>query len=144
MIGNAVFVGREAEMERLQAQLARTLEGQGQVCFVAGEAGAGKTTLVGEFTRRAQEANPELLVAFGDSNAQTGVAGEALVESGADLIGIFVPGGSLLTRMGARLARGSKLAARLEALVKQKSALPAGPDGRLDQTQIFEQYTSVI
>src|SRR5215208_3484992 len=63
MIGNAVFVARQAEMERLEALLARTLEGQGQVCFVAGE-----------FTRRAQEANPELLVAFGDSNAQTGMA----------------------------------------------------------------------
>jgi len=185
MIGNAVFVARQAEMERLETLLARTLDGQGQVCFVAGEAGAGKTTLVGEFTRRAQEANPDLLVAFGDSNAQTGmadpylpfrevmalltgdvegslaegvisaenadrlrrflsVAGEALVDSGADLIGIFVPGGSLLTRMGARLARGSRLAARLEALVRQKAALPTGPEGRLDQNQIFEQYTSVI
>jgi tetratricopeptide (TPR) repeat protein len=185
MIGSTVFVARQAEMERLERLLARALEGEGQVCFVAGEAGAGKTTLVSEFTRRAQEANPELLVAFGDSNAQTGmadpylpfrevmalltgdvegsleegvisaenadrlrrflaVAAEALVESGADLVGIFVPGGSLLTRLGARLARGSRLAARLEALVKRKAELPAGPQGRLDQTQIFEQYTAVI
>lgn len=185
MIGNAVFVARQAELDRLEAMLARALEGQGQVCFVAGEAGAGKTTLVGEFTRRAQEANPDLLVAFGDSNAQTGVgdpylpfrevmalltgdvegslaegviseenagrlkkflhvAGEALVESGGDLVGIFVPGGALLTRLGAKLAKGSKLATRLEALVRQKSAAPAGPEGRLDQNQIFEQYTAVV
>jgi tetratricopeptide (TPR) repeat protein len=185
MIGNTVFVARQAELERLEAMLARALQGQGQVCFVAGEAGAGKTTLVGEFTRRAQKANPELLMAFGDSNAQTGmadpylpfrevmalltgdvegslaegviseenagrlkrflhVAGEALVESGGDLVGIFVPGGALLTRLGTKLAKGSRLATRLEALVRQKSALPAGPEGRLDQNQIFEQYTAVV
>lgn len=185
MIANAVFVARQAEMRRLDALLARALAGQGQVCFVAGEAGAGKSTLVAEFTRRAQERHPDLLMAFGDSNAQTGiadpylpfrevmalltgdvegslaegvithenalrlrrflsVAGEALVEGGADLIGIFVPGGALLTRMGARWAKGSRWVARLEALVREKTGAPDRPQGRLDQNQIFEQYTSVI
>ena len=43
MIGNAVFVARQAALARLDALLDRTLEGQGQVCFVAGEAGAGKS-----------------------------------------------------------------------------------------------------
>lgn len=49
------------------------IEGQGQVCFVTGEAGFGKSSLTAEFARRAQERNEELLVVIGDCNAQTGI-----------------------------------------------------------------------
>lgn len=40
---------------------------------MTGEAGAGKTTLVTEFARRAQAQHDDLLVAIGDCNAQTGI-----------------------------------------------------------------------
>ncbi len=46
------LVGREAELERLDAYLARALGGERQVVFVSGEAGIGKTTLVDAFRRR--------------------------------------------------------------------------------------------
>ena len=36
-----VFVARERELGQLNEFLDRTLAGQGQVCFVTGEAGAG-------------------------------------------------------------------------------------------------------
>ncbi|MFQ5341849.1 MAG: AAA family ATPase, partial [Anaerolineae bacterium] len=49
------------------------LAGHGQVCFVTGEAGAGKTALVTEFARRAQDAHDDLIVAVGECNAQTGI-----------------------------------------------------------------------
>ena len=49
------------------------VEGHGQVCFVTGEAGFGKSSLTAEFARRAQERNEELLVVIGDCNAQTGI-----------------------------------------------------------------------
>jgi predicted ATPase len=42
------------------------------VCFVTGETGSGKTTLVTEVARRAQEQYTDLAVAVGQSNAQTG------------------------------------------------------------------------
>jgi predicted ATPase len=48
------------------------------VLFVTGEAGCGKTTLLAEFTRRAQETHPDLVIAVGDCNAQTR-AGDAYV-----------------------------------------------------------------
>ncbi len=67
------FVARERELSQLQTFLDRALAGQGQVCFVIGEAGSGKTTLVAEFARRAQEAHADLLVAIGICNAQTGI-----------------------------------------------------------------------
>ncbi len=66
------FVGREPELARLHELLSRALNGQGQVVFVTGEAGTGKTALVGEFLRRAQEQNAELVLALGECNSQTG------------------------------------------------------------------------
>ena len=49
------------------------LAGQGRVVFVTGEAGSGKTALIQEFTRRAQAAHADLIVASGNCNAYTGI-----------------------------------------------------------------------
>lgn len=68
-----IFVAREHELAQLNEFLDRILAGQAQVCFVTGEAGSGKTALVTEFARRAQEAHADLLVAHGTCNAQTGL-----------------------------------------------------------------------
>ncbi|HUW12839.1 MAG TPA: AAA family ATPase, partial [Anaerolineae bacterium] len=68
-----VFVAREQELERLDGFLDRALAGQGRVVFVSGEAGSGKTVLVGEFVRRAQAAHPNLIAAGGQGNAYTGI-----------------------------------------------------------------------
>ena len=67
-----IFVGRERELSELERFLDRAVEGHTQVVFVAGEAGSGKSTLVDEFVRRAQEANSDLIAAVGECNAQTG------------------------------------------------------------------------
>jgi predicted ATPase len=68
-----VFVARERELGRLRVVLDRALAGRGQVCFVAGVAGAGKTALVTEFARQAQAAHRDLVVAIGNCNAHTGI-----------------------------------------------------------------------
>src|SRR5512143_2068694 len=68
-----VFVARERELQRLDRTLDAALAGEGQVCFVSGEAGSGKTALVTEFARRAEARHPELIAAFGQSDAQTGI-----------------------------------------------------------------------
>lgn len=70
---NSFFVGREKELRQLDDKLNLMVEGQGQVCFVVGEAGFGKTNLVAEFARRAQQHDQDLLVVIGDCNAQTGI-----------------------------------------------------------------------
>jgi adenylate cyclase len=67
-----VFVAREAELEKLDGFLLRALADQGQVCFVIGEAGSGKTTLVTEFARRAQDRHKKLVFAVGQADAETG------------------------------------------------------------------------
>ncbi|MEA3334824.1 MAG: BTAD domain-containing putative transcriptional regulator [Chloroflexota bacterium] len=68
-----VFVARERELAQLEGFLDRALAGQGRVAFVTGEAGSGKTALLHEFARRAQDAQAELLVAGGNCNAYTGI-----------------------------------------------------------------------
>jgi DNA-binding SARP family transcriptional activator/predicted ATPase len=72
-VESTVFVARERELARLEAQLAPALAGRGRVAFVTGEAGSGKTALLQEFARRAQEAHPDLIAASGNCNAYTGI-----------------------------------------------------------------------
>ena len=66
------FVGRLRELAWLENQLAQALAGNGRVVFVVGEAGRGKTRLMAEFARRAQEEHSDLVVASGNCNAQEG------------------------------------------------------------------------
>ncbi|MDH4196889.1 MAG: protein kinase, partial [Candidatus Aminicenantes bacterium] len=68
-----VFVAREQELGKLTGKLEAALGGKGQVAFLLGEAGSGKTALVQEFARRVQETCPELVVASGKCSAQAGI-----------------------------------------------------------------------
>ena len=77
-MSDQVFVARTRELAKLDAFLGRAVAGHGQVCFVSGEPGSGKTALVQEFARRALAQNQELITATGTCNAQTGI-GEAFL-----------------------------------------------------------------
>jgi len=70
--GRPVFVAREEELEELSSYLHKAVAGRGQVVFISGEAGAGKTALVDEMVRRWQETDPDLVVAIGRCSASTG------------------------------------------------------------------------
>jgi adenylate cyclase len=73
MIEERKFVARKQELGRLYSYLNKAIGGNGQVCFVTGEAGSGKTALISELTRRAQDRHKDLIVAYGQSDAQTGL-----------------------------------------------------------------------
>ncbi len=68
-----VFVAREYELDKLQDKLEIVLSGQGQVVFIRGDAGMGKTALIQEFSRRVLQSNDEVIAAYGRSEAQTGL-----------------------------------------------------------------------
>jgi transcriptional regulator with XRE-family HTH domain/energy-coupling factor transporter ATP-binding protein EcfA2 len=68
-----LFVAREQELAHLQRLLDLAGAGQGRVAFVTGEAGSGKSTLVQEFARRAQQEQPALVVATGSCQAFAGI-----------------------------------------------------------------------
>lgn len=67
-----MFAGRELELAHLRKFLDRTVGGRGQVVFVAGEVGTGKSALLQEFARRSQVDYSTLVVTAGNCNAYTG------------------------------------------------------------------------
>jgi tetratricopeptide (TPR) repeat protein len=178
-----IFIAREEQLKQLGYCLAQAVGGQGRVCFVSGEAGSGKTTLVQEFVRRAQAQDKDLAVAVGLCDAQTGVgdaylpfrevlgqltgdvdaklaqgaitqenagrlrnmlvlAGQAIVDVGPDLVGVFVPGVGLVTKLGAFVAGKVGWLDKLEKLVNKPKDKP-GESG-IQESHIFEQYANVL
>lgn len=67
------FVGRATELAWLEKFLDRALQGHGQVVFVTGEAGSGKSALARAFAEWMQEKHSTLLVTVGTCNAQGGL-----------------------------------------------------------------------
>lgn len=65
-------VARDQEFSRLDAALETVLAGDGEVMFVRGESGAGKTSLITEFAARARARHEDLLVAVGRCDPQSG------------------------------------------------------------------------
>jgi DNA-binding SARP family transcriptional activator len=70
------------------------------------------------------------------------LAVQALVESGADLVDLFVPGAALVKRAAAFASSGADWLTQLEELVQRKAAVPSDPN--LQQSALFEQYTQVL
>ena len=68
-----VLVDREGELAQLDSFLKSALADRGQLVFVTGEAGQGKTSLVNEFVRQAQATHASLIVANGYCDAYAGL-----------------------------------------------------------------------
>ena len=65
-VGDAhgIFVGRDQELTTLTEFLETASKKEGQIAFVSGVAGSGKTSLAREFGRLAQKSNPNLSLTF--------------------------------------------------------------------------------
>ena len=70
-VDKPVFVGREHELNVLYNHLHKAVDGRGQVVFVIGGAGRGKTVLMDKFVRQSLREHP-ILVAKGYCNASSG------------------------------------------------------------------------
>jgi tetratricopeptide (TPR) repeat protein len=181
------FIGRKVELQRLDEFLKKATGGQLQVAFIAGEVGAGKSSLVEKFIHDEEESDPMLIASIGECNAHTGsgdpylpfrqvltslttepeakksadeaaklkrtdrlkefvrVSSHTVIKVGPDLIGIFVPGAGLLTRIASEVALSSDIAGKLsEQIGKKAGSELAKVDPQLDQEKIFEQYASVL
>jgi DNA-binding SARP family transcriptional activator len=68
------FVERKAELDHLNHALEMALAGQGQVIFITGDVGSGKTTLAEAFCHSSMDRHAQLLVANG--------CGDAYLEAG--------------------------------------------------------------
>ena len=67
------FVGRSGELAQLQSHLAAALAGNGQISFVTGEAGFGKSALLQAFARQTAQQFPQMITLLGNCNAYTGL-----------------------------------------------------------------------
>jgi DNA-binding SARP family transcriptional activator/pimeloyl-ACP methyl ester carboxylesterase/Flp pilus assembly protein TadD len=102
------FVAREKELARLIGYLDEALAGQGQVVFVTGGAGRGKTSLLEEFARRAHTDYPELIVVGGNGNAFASVGDPYLPFR--EVIALLTGDGSARrTRGGMRVEQARRL-----------------------------------
>jgi DNA-binding SARP family transcriptional activator len=70
--GSGVFVGREKQLDELERMLSVSLQGQGQLAMIVGEAGSGKTTLATSFAREVLSKRPDMKVAIGRCDLYTG------------------------------------------------------------------------
>ena len=70
---NTVLVGREREQAQLQMHFNQAIAGHGQIVFVVGEAGAGKSTLTKTFANQMRAQHAGLAVAAGACSAQGSV-----------------------------------------------------------------------
>ncbi len=71
-MADKIFVGRESELETLEAHLKETLEGRGRVVFLVGEAGIGKSTLVQQFFKRTATRYPQVRCAMAECDRPIG------------------------------------------------------------------------
>jgi oligopeptide transport system substrate-binding protein len=67
------FVARQRELAWLDERLTLALAGEGQIAFVTGGPGRGKSALFEVFMRQSMAADPTLLAMRGESSAHTGV-----------------------------------------------------------------------
>ncbi len=70
-----LFVGREREMDWLMERVEPVMKGEKgrPLLFILGDPGSGKSALLQALAHRASEMRPDLLVAFGASNAFSGL-----------------------------------------------------------------------
>ena len=72
IVKQELFLGRTEELNRLNGLLESICSGKGQVQFILGSAGKGKSYLLQKFAKEAQKAHPDLLVLTGYCNQQVG------------------------------------------------------------------------
>jgi class 3 adenylate cyclase/tetratricopeptide (TPR) repeat protein len=68
-----VFVAREKELSHLGTLLEKTIGREGQILFISGGAGRGKTALINEFSFLAQNQYADLITTRGICNAHSGI-----------------------------------------------------------------------
>ncbi len=152
------FVGRSRELVRLEEALASTMAGQGQVVFVTGAAGSGKTALLVAFAQRALAAHADLLFVNGSGNAYTGLGDPywPFIEMLRQLHGTAVGGSMLSRRQAQRLETTRPVIASLlatcspdlERLLAGASSIGGGKEmevgPNLEQPGLFDQITRAM
>lgn len=146
------FVGRAHELARLDATLSLALGERGQIVFVTGAAGSGKTALLEAFSRRALAKHPTSLMVKGNGNAYTGPGNPywPFIELLRQLRGEFETGIAPTLPQAQHLQMARPVIARaLQECGPHLTRLLAGEvpeasDSALNQTGLFDQITRTL
>ena len=129
------LVGREVDLETLEAALAGTAAGNGRVLLIAGDAGIGKTALLRSFVARARSARAAVLV------------GECSETGAARPFGPFVEilGSALATYPRDVVEKSLQSHAReLVRFLPERSGGPIEPSGGTERFQSHESFAMLF
>jgi len=135
-VASPTFVGRIEELELLEAARVRAADADPAVVLVGGEAGVGKTRLVGELVARCPTDGTRVLVGGCVPVGEGGLAYAPIVEALRALVG-DVGAGALRELVG---PSWSELARLLPALGEPAS----GPPGPAAQLRLFELLLGLL
>ena len=140
--GASSFVGRAEQLDRLEQALRSAQQGIPTTVLVGGEAGIGKTRLIGEFTARARERGALVLEGACLELGQHGLPYAAVSEALRGLDGALAP-----AELG-RLAGEDlpDLARVVPGLRGEPSETPGGEDGSasVSQLRLFEAVLGLV
>jgi len=133
------FIGRAAELGRLERALERAGQGRPQLVLVAGDAGVGKTRLLTEFADRARQRGSRVLVGGCVELGDIGLAYLPIVDALRGL-GEDPADAELL----AEVATTAPGLARLLPEIQQVGPGVAQVDGGLDPLQVFDAVRALL
>jgi class 3 adenylate cyclase/tetratricopeptide (TPR) repeat protein len=131
------FVGREAELDALEAAWGEVPSGGARVAALVGEAGIGKSRLAKEFALAARDAGAVVL--FGRCDEDPLVPFQPFVEALRDVLGDLA-GSDLAGLPAGTVANLARLVPELDA---QPSGGPGG-DGSMDRYLLFEAVGALL
>jgi len=125
------FVGRETELQQLNAAWSRAARGRGTCFLVAGEAGIGKTRLAAQFTQRAEAEGARVL--WGATSPPERIPYEALVDALRNALPMLAAASIKPLWLGA-------LAQLLPEVAERRSDVPAlvAIEPERERTRLFE------
>ena len=136
----SVFVGRDAELERLLEAWTNARAGTRRALFVAGEAGIGKTQLAGELARRLHADGATVL--YGRCDEEMLVPYQPFVEALHD----YVAASPHATLRAQLQGLGGELARLVPLLAQRVPDLPAPLQGEpeTERYRLFEAVTVLV
>ncbi|MCX4239268.1 serine/threonine-protein kinase [Paraliomyxa miuraensis] len=131
-----LFLGRDAEAQRLHAAAAAARRGRPVVIMVHGISGMGKTALVQRFLQEAAR-EPDTVVLWGKCSERESIPYKAL-DSVMDALCMYLRGLASPAEVGALMPRDPQAVARLFPVLRSIAAVAGAPerdDGGLDPAQ---------
>jgi serine/threonine protein kinase len=136
---DSVFAGRIEERSRWDEAWKRVVAGERRAWMVAGEAGIGKTTLIGNLATRAH--NDGAWVAYGRCDEDLGVPYQPWIEALSSIV-VHAPDDAIAAHVAARGGGLARLVPELAA--RARAAVPVASDAEAERYALFGAVTDLL